>query len=547
MAPIELSFSLPGFTVDEVKDQDGLIDVVAHSTQDQAVCPTCQQLSRRVHSYYQRAPADLPILGQRVRLCLQVKRFRCQAQECPKTTFAQRLPALLAPHAQQTERLHTALGAIAFALGGEAGSRVAMKLAMPVSGDTLLRMIRKTPEPTPTMPAILGVDDWAQLRGRVYGTILVDLQHRRVVDLLNDRTAETLAEWLKTQFRVKIVARDRSREYIRGITLGAPQAQQVADRWHLLVNLRETLERLLDRLRPKLFLPLPAQPDAIPILRRRYRGRQEMAARDGRRARRLALHEKIHRLRRAGHAIRAIARRLQIGRMTVYKYLSTECVPERVVRRRVPSKLDPYLDYLVQRWKAGCRNASQLWREIREQGYPGVPKQVALWVYERREQLSRMTPKKYRTLDSFNRSQLTPLGEAADRPALPSARRLVWLFLKHTNQLESEELLMREHLLMHPTLAQAKQLAQDFQQIVRERHSSMLDRWLRACEAAKIPELTNFASGLRQDYRAVSAAVRLEWSNGQTEGQVNRLKLLKRQMYGRAKFDLLRLRFLHPP
>jgi transposase len=209
--------------------------------------------------------------------------------------------------------------------------------------------------------------------------------------------------------------------------------------------------------------------------------------------------------------------------------------------------LDPYVDYLVQRWKSGCRNASQLWREIREQGYPGVPKQVALWVYERREQSSRMTPKKYLVRANLGTEQLTLPPEVADHPPLPSARRLVWLFLKHTHQLESDELRMREQLLTHPTLAQAKQLAQDFQRIVREQHSAMLDRWLKACEATEIPELVNFSLGLRQDYRAVRAAVSSPWSNGQTEGQVNRLKLLKRQMYGRAKFDLLRLRFLHPP
>jgi transposase len=547
MASIELPFSLPGFVVDEVRDRDDVIEVVARPTQKQAICPSCRQPSRRIHSYYQRAPADLPILDRRVHLQLTVRRFRCETPECAKTTFAERLPTLLAPHAQQTQRLNTALSAVAFALGGEAGSRLATKLALPISGDTLLRMIRKTPEPTPEMPSILGVDDWAQLRGRVYGTILVDLQRCRVVDLLEDRTAETLAQWLKAHLSVRTVARDRSREYIRGITLGAPQAQQVADRWHLLVNLRETLERLLDRLRPTLGLPLPSKPDAIPILRLRHRGRQEMAARDGRRARRLALHEKIHRLRQAGHAIRAIARHLQISRMTVYKYLSSACLPERVARRRVSSRLDPYLDYLVQRWKAGCRNASQLWREIRAQGYSGVPKQVALWVYERREQLSRMTPKKYRVRANLGKVHLSLLPEVADQPPLPSARCLVWLFLKHTNQLESEELLMREQLLMHPTLSQAKQLAQDFQRIVRKRESAMLDRWLKTCEATEIPEFANFALGLRQDYRAVRAAVSSPWSNGQTEGQVNRLKLLKRQMYGRAKFDLLRLRFLHPP
>lgn len=259
MTPIELPFSLPGFEVDQASERDDRIEIIAHSVTAEALCPSCGQRSRRVHSYYQRSPTDLPISDRGVRLYLTVKRFRCQTSGCSRTTFVERLPDLVAPYAQRTERLTTALNAIAFALGGQAGSRLATRLNMPTSGDTLLRVIRQIPAPAPDEPEVLGVDDWAKRRGRVYGTILVDLERRCVTDLLADRTAETLAEWLKAHTNVKTVARDRSREYARGIALGAPQAQQVADRWHLLVNLREAFERLLDRLRPELQAHRPAK------------------------------------------------------------------------------------------------------------------------------------------------------------------------------------------------------------------------------------------------------------------------------------------------
>jgi transposase len=194
----------------------------------------------------------------------------------------ERLPDLVAPYAQRTERLAAALSALAFALGGQAGSRLATKLNMLTSGDTLLRVIRKTPAPVADEPEVIGVDDWAKRRGRVYGTILVDLERQCVTDLLADRSAETLAEWLKAHTSVKTVARDRSSEYARGIVLGAPQAQQVADRWHLLVNLREAFERLLDRLRPQLQVHRPAKTPEntgeIPRLRRRHRSAQETLA-----------------------------------------------------------------------------------------------------------------------------------------------------------------------------------------------------------------------------------------------------------------------------
>jgi transposase len=179
-------------------------------------------------------------------------------------------PDLLEKYARRTVRLGKAQATIAFALGGQAGSRLASKLHMPISGDTLLRIIRKTSRQGPAEPEVIGVDDWAKRRGRVYGTILVDLEHHRVIDLLPDRTAETLAQWLRNHRGVRIVARDRSLEYARGISAGAPQAIQVADRWHLLVNLREALERLLDRLRPELNALLPAgfsaKSSEVPIL-----------------------------------------------------------------------------------------------------------------------------------------------------------------------------------------------------------------------------------------------------------------------------------------
>jgi transposase len=548
MTPIGLPFILPGFEIDEVSECDGVIEVAAHSAMAMAECPFCHQRSDRVHSYYQRSPADAPVSDRWVWLRLTVRRFRCQFVMCPKVTFAERLPDLVAPNAQRTERLTAGLRAVAFALGGQSGGRLAWKLKMPASGDTLLRIIRRTSEPVMDPPNVLGVDDWAKRRGRIYGTILVDLERHRVIDLLNDRTAETIAEWLKAHTSVAVVTRDRSTEYARGIALGAPHAQQVADRWHLLVNLREAVQRLLDRLRPELqaLVPLTAPPKSgdIPIRRLRHLPAAAEAARQERRARRIVLRERVHQLRQAGRTIWAIARQLKMGRRTVYRYLSLSEVPELTHGRRGHSLLDPHIVHLTRRWLAGCRNAAQLWREIKGQGYPGTRHQVAQWAYERREQPHRTTPTRNLDIQVSSAAQLITVIPVPDQAPLPVARQLVWLFLKHTDQLEAEEVSLRQQLLRHPLLAKAKRLVQDFQRMVRERRSRSWTTWLKACDSAGISELSNFAAGLRQDEPAVRAALTLEWSNGQTEGHVNRLKLLKRQMYGRASFDLLRRRCL---
>ena len=550
MTPIELPFVLPGFEVDEVQERDGLIEIMTHSITTEAPCPACGQRSRRIHSYYQRSPADLPISSWRVRLHLTVKRFRCRVATCPKATFAEALPDLIARNAQRTDRLTMGLGAVAFAVGGQAGSRLTQKLNMPTSGDTLLRIIRATPLAAFEEPIVLGVDDWAKRRGRVYGTILVDLERHRVIDLLDDRTAETLASWLQAHTQIAVVTRDRSTEYTRGITLGRPDAQQVADRWHLLVNLREALQRVLDRLRPELQALVPARKPAnsstIPLLRQRHRSPQELAARDARHFRRTTLHTQVQRLRRAGQTSQTIARRLKLSRSTVYRYLSLAEYPERT-HRKPPSQLDPFIEYLSQQWQAGIRNASELWRAIQALGYPGSRRQVAQWVYERREDPHPTTPTRYLDTRDQTAARLPAISRVPDRAPLPAARQSVWLFLKHTNQLEPDELKLREQLLRNPTVAKAKVLVQDFQRMVRERRSRNWTAWCKACDQAAIPELVNFAAGLRQDESAVRAALKMAWSNGQTEGQVNRLKLLKRQMYGRAKFDLLRRRCLAPP
>ena len=394
------------------------------------------------------------------------------------------------------------------------------------------------------------MDDWAKLKGRVYGTILVDLERRQVIDLLTDRTAETLANWL-TAPSVKIVARDRSSKYARGISVAAPQTEQVADRWHLLVNLREAFERLLDRLRPELNVLVPTNSPAktaeIPRLRQRQRSRETELASQVRQKRRQTLHAEIHRLRNQGLNVRAIARQMGKSPTTIYKYLAMPEFPQKIVRKRMTSMLDPYVAYLSQRWQAGCRNALQLWREIRKMGYPGTSRQVSLWAFERREHPAPSTPHKYLKENAPGQLVLNSRREPAGKQSLPVARRLVWLFLHPIEKLKPDEKELHNQLMNHPVLVRACALAQDFQRMVREREADEFDDWLERCEESQIPEFRNLAKGMRKDYRAVKAALCSIWSNGQTEGHINRLKLLKRQMFGRAKFDLLRLRCLHPP
>ena len=352
-------FPMPGCRVQEIaRVGPALLHVAARATRPGGRCPDCGRASRAVHSTYHRHPADLPSLGRAVRIDLDVRRFYCRNPGCARRTFAEQLPGLVMPHARRTRRLAEAQGRVGVALSGNGAAHLLAHLSMPASADTVLRLVRRLPLPEPERPRIVGVDDWAVRRGRTYGTIVVDLERRRVLDLLPDSAATTLADWLRARPGIEVVARDRSSEYARGISLGAPTATQVADRWHLLANMRQVLERWLAGAQARLRrLPLPSGPDALgqapqqPGLRTRPfpRTAAEMRARAGRRARRRARYVEVRRRRAAGETLLAISQAVGLAVNTVRKYAYAESFPIPEVQRPWTSILDPYLTHLQAR------------------------------------------------------------------------------------------------------------------------------------------------------------------------------------------------------
>jgi transposase len=545
-----ISYLLPGCTVEQIEHGEQGLIIWAHVSSAMATCPMCEQHSMRVHSSYVRSPHDLPLGEQAVRLHLRVRRFRCSNPACTRRTFVERLPELVPRHAQRTTRLTRTLREVGFALGGEAGTRLLGQMQMATSPRSLLRILRTAPEPSESTVRILGVDDWAMRKGRTYGTILVDLERHRPIDLLPDRGAATVAAWLRVHPEVEIITRDRSTEYARGASEGAPTALQVADRWHLLQNLRQMLERLVNRLSPQLKQlpavntddPPPSIQAALPRTRLRLDPKDKEAIAASR-TRSEAICQRVQRLRKRGYNIRQIAQKLTMSRTTVRKYFYAETFPERAKRSPTPSILDAYLPYLESRHQAGCEDAKQLWRELREQGYSGAYVQVSRWLRQRRQAVAPTTPGPYREAVA---TSIRERAEQTKPPELPSYKQLAWLLIQESQMLEPSEIATLRRICQDTQIEQTYQLAQQFRTMIRQHESSTLDPWLDACATSNVSDLMTFAAGIRQDYAAVRAALTTQWSNGQTEGQVNRLKLLKRQMYGRANFDLLRLRVLHP-
>jgi transposase len=505
-----------------------------------ACCPLCGRRSKRVHSRYERTLADLPWGAYAVIVRLRVRRLFCRNTRCERRIFTERLPGIAFPWARRTRRLDDRLTALGLALGGNAGVRLGAKLGLAVSRNTLLRRVRQAPMPPTMTPSALGVDDWALRKRVTYGTILVDLEHRRPVALLPDREAGTLAAWLRAHPGVAVITRDRSGAYAKGARTGAPEAVQVADRFHLLQNLAEMLEvvftshakhlRAVDQARREamgrnstLLLP-PAKPQK----------RAGFLA-GARHERRKAQHEQVWALHRQGWSGDRIGFRLGISRRTVCRHLRSEAFPERRTRRDAGrSQINPWQSVVIEHWNEGRRNGCTLLRELQRLGYRGSYATLMYYLRRLKTLQGSMEPDTSRPVLAVvaTHRELTP-------------RTAAWMVLRREERRSAQDReVLAELRHYNPELDEAIALAEEFAALVRERQPERLDPWLQRAQHGTVVSVRRFAKRLSADYEAVRAAVKLGWSNGPVEGQINRLKMLKRTMYGRAGLDLLGRRFL---
>lgn len=494
--------------------------------------------------------------GRATRLLVQARRFRCVNPACSTVTFAERLPDLVAVAAQRTLRLNAELRDLALAFGGEAGARQSLRSAIPASADTLLRRAHSAIPPAHRTPRVLGIDDFSFRKGQVFGTILTDGESHEVVDLLPDRTADTAATWLQEHAGVEIVTRDRSAEYARAIITGAPQAVQVADRFHLMKNAGEVLERVVQRNHQGLRLAAKAidqervqqtasaademQPPPQPLPHQQPTTERAIQGSPARQ-RRLDRYREVIALAAEGLGPKAIAQRVGLTRQTVAIWLGAGSFLERSPSAPRRMLIAAYEPYLRERWQAGEENSQQLWREIQAQGFKGGSETVRRLTVRWHTERGRSGPPLKRQACKLLARRAPPA--PATRPMSPRQAR--WLLLKLEAELKPEQRLYFEHFgRSNPEVLTAQELVLAFLQLVRKREPASLEPWIERARASGVAELVEFAKGLVRDRSAVEAALRYEWSNGITEGHVNRLKMIKRTAYGRASFALLRQRVL---
>jgi transposase len=536
--------TLSGCQITSIECSKDKVIIKAQGKSKTAPCPSCGKRSSSIHSWYKRSPADLSISDKAVALELEVRRFRCKNQVCTRTTFAERFPSVVHPRVQCTIRLAEMQSDMGIKVGGEVGSKLLTKLHMPTSGDTLLRLVRKAELPKHESPRMVGVDDWSFHKGKTFGTILVDLEKHCVLDLLGDRTAETLAAWLKQYPDIEIISRDRSHDYARAAREAVPKATQVADRWHLLHNLQQMLTRWFQSINGQLRrLPLDEamRSEAARLFPQKVSlskmTKAQKAASQATREKRMTQFVEVKKLYAKGTPLLTISKQLGINRQTARAYAYADHFPERSPLPPKPNLLDPYLAYLEKRQVEGCENACQLWREIQAQGFTGKRWTVLRWMQFRRKEPSKHGPYKHQ-------ERSIPQQEPLKHLPLPSANQLAWILFQDEVKLSEAHQFLRKHLLRDKDVQSMLENTTLFKETFQQRKPKQLDTWLETSRNSGITALQTFAEGIKQDYSAVKAALELPWSNGQTEGQVTKLKLIKRQMFGRANFDLLRRRVL---
>jgi transposase len=525
---------LAGVVIEAIEVGSEQVRIAVSSRSTVATCTRCGTDSDRVHSRYERTLADAAIAGQATSLRLRVRRFACQSADCPTRTFVEQIPGLTARYSRRTPLLRGMLEAIALALAGRAGARLAAGLGLPVGRNTLLRLVRALPEPPVGPVTVLGVDDFALRRGHVYGTILMDVVGRRPVDVLADRESDTVAEWLRAHPGVEVICRDRGGAYADAARTAAPDAVQVADRWHLWHNLAEHVEKTVaahhrclhtDAADDQTDARVPSDPPAVDLAKAADAAQAQRVEQSGLVARTRVRYQAVQALKAQGKGIKTIKRELGLAKETVRRFYRAATVEDLLAKPRAgrPSVLDAYKPYLHERWNAGVHTASTLYREIVERGYRGSQATVAAYL-----------------------APFRPLGAAPPaKPAVPKVRTVTSWMLRRPDELDDEEQAnLKQVLAACPHLDAVATHVRDFAQMLTDRHGDRLDAWMNAVEADDQPQLHRFVTGLRRDYDAVRNGLTLPHSSGVVEGNVNRIKMIKRQMYGRAGFDLLRKRIL---
>ena len=518
--------------MDSIEVQEQTVVVHLHATSPTAACPQCGTAGSRIHSRYERTIADVAFAGRSLVLKLLVRKWICSEASCSRQIFAERFPELVLRYARMTNRLVETLQAVGVITNGADAAQIASSFGVPTTAKTIIRRVLQLPLPAEGEVAKVGIDEWAWKKGQRYGTILVDLEKRRVAQLLADRSVETSKAWLHQHPEIDLVSRDRGKIFREAATEGAPQANQVVDRFHLQKNFAEALEKFFRKQERALKKAIPRSTGKRPSAERTAVPEKVAQERRARHRQRVSIHKRIWKLYRQGYHKEQIAQLVGVSSRRVYRALEQETPPPPRRRARSASIVDPYLPYLTARWNQGCHNVARLYEEIVAQGYTGTQRTLQLRLRPFRQKVARPVSKQM---------------VIWDKP--PSSRGVALMIVRPEQSRTREQTAYLDQLIQsNGTIAVVFELAQDFGRLLRKREGqAQLEQWKATVRASGIAELIAFVDGLTDDAEAVANGCSLTWSNGMVEGFINKVKWIKRSSYGQAGFLLLQRRvLLHP-
>ena len=552
----------PGIKVQSIATNGDGDWVVSACGPSSGICPDCRKQSARRHGWSYRSLQDLPIQGNEVTVRLRLSRWRCSYRQCGRQTFSDPIPDIASPYARRTKRVANIVGLLGHGTGGRPGERLMNQLGMPVSDDTILRHLKRMALQIDDEPParIIGIDDWSWRKSWRYGTIIVDLERRKVMDILEDRSVASVAQWLKRHPSIEVVSRDRCGLYAQAAREGAPQASQVADRFHLFQNLRLAIEEqmsLSGRATGRALLPdedIETDHDDRALHEEAPGMRLRNQLRRTHRQSRKEVFETVHALSKEGLTCSEIARRTGYGRRSIAKWLTFETPPDRRRGALQPTSPLYFEAFLTQCWKDGSRRGRHLFHDIKHRGYTGsfsnLERLLATW---RRAERPESDKDKDKDKDDAAPARVGVVDSTYDNAPVRDPHTGHWispvvaaaLCIKPRGALTVNQERKVDALKQgSDTFATLRSLSMRFRGIFHSRNSARLEDWIDDAIHSGLVFLARFARVLRRDIDAVCNAIDLPWSNGQAEGQINRLKTIKRAMYGRAGAELLRARMM---
>ena len=534
-------FDMPQMKVNHFESrQNGLI-IFASSKTKGAPCPECGMLNYSVHDYYYRSVTDLPIFQKSTNIQMKTRKFRCKNSSCNRKVFSEQNSHVVR-YSRRTDRVSKLLNRLSIELTGKQGSQLTALLLMSVSASTLTRIALRQPLPEIKQPRVLGVDDWAYRKGVSYGTILIDMETSRPIDILPSREKKELENWLTKYPDVEIVTRDRASSYSSAINEVCPNSIQIADRFHLLMNLSDALDRYFKSISQIIKKTITEKTNEI--LNDRINNDKIIGTKtpeilivndpqqinDVSFNQRLCIFKKVKELQSQGFSARKISRDLGISRSTVGSYFLQDALSPK--KNSKSTNIELFTSHILARLNEDGYQVKNIIDEITQLGYSGSQSQAYENINKLKEQNGINTPD-FAQIQRIRIPFVKPL----------HSRKLAKYIDRCTDHIEDqdERTYMATLLDGIPEVRIVQKLVQIFKTMLN-RGCGNIRRWIDFIKESKykLSGLRNFANGLMRDIEAVENGINMHWSNGGVEGHVNRVKSKKRQMYGRAGFELLK-------